>query len=285
MSISFNIVTGDSKEKVKVIASGTAVDLLPKEEFSTWGADTFNLNKSIEKSEGRIPNDVFFCDPTPWNNLYDTYGWRPVKRHLKVVACEVVQVTSVPTIVATRKLFNKSKNTATFQTSITETVTNSVAHKKMTQHTIKVGQSISYGINFIAEGKGETTFEYTYNWGEDITKTQSTELSSSSQVTVVLEPGQSAIAELHAKKGVIKLKATYEAYVDGLIACNYHPRHKGHHFWAFPARELLKPNVQTIVEDVTIDYYSDGETILKDIEGQMMSPYMGRALFASDDNR
>ncbi|ORM68539.1 hypothetical protein HA48_20355 [Pantoea wallisii] len=88
MSISFNIVTGDSKEKVKVIASGTAVDLLPKEEFSTWGADTFNLNKSIEKSEAAFPmmsfsvirrHGIIFMIPMAGDLLSDILKWWPVK--------------------------------------------------------------------------------------------------------------------------------------------------------------------------------------------------------------
>lgn len=281
MPISFNVVTGNSKEKVKVFASGTAVDLLPKEELSTWGADTFNLNRSIRINHGRVPNDVFFSDPTPWNNLYDSYGWQPVKRHLKVLSTEVVEVTSVPTIVKTQVLKNDSDHAATFQASITETVSNTIAHKTMSQHSIKLGQKVTYGVKFIAEGKGETSFEYAYTWGEDTTKTVATTLSSSANVSVLLQPKQSVIAELKAQKGIIKLKVTYEAYVDGYVVCNYNPKHKDHHFWALEAVDILKPNKKIIVEDVTIDYYSEGEVVLKNANGQAVAPYAGRALFAS----
>jgi hypothetical protein len=82
------------------------------------------------------------------------------------------------------------------------------------------------------------------------------------------------MAELSGGRGQMKVRATYDAYVTGMLAVNYNPKYRNHHFWAPDVGRVmqaagLKNSVRS-TQDVKIDYYFDATVILRDVENRAL---------------
>jgi len=172
---------------------------------------------------------------------------------------------------ATKIFENKSSSTGTFSGGISDSVTNSVSNTWSNSESVSVGQKISYKASFIGgEVGGETSLSYSQTWGESKTESKSVTVGTTSDISVVLKPGESVKAQLTASRGVMKVRVTYKVYLTGLTAINYNPTYKGHHFWGLDINQVMSAagmaTSKTITEDLEIGYYSDSKVVLIDNE-------------------
>ncbi|GAB1543428.1 hypothetical protein NUACC21_61020 [Scytonema sp. NUACC21] len=275
MGITINVVAGQNEATSRVSAYGSIQHIITDAEKKTFGIEDYGLKNAVEKYFGRKPNDAFLHSPTPWNDLYKTYGWEQVQTVLAVKSATITGITSQPSNVSTRTFTNNSSVEAIFKVDITEQVTNTVEHQWNVQHTITVGQEIEYQIGFLGTGGGGTTsFSYGLSWGQNETKSLSVTVGSSSGVEVTLQPGQSVRAALSASRGSMKVRIVYKASLLGVTAVNYDPPYRDHHFWALPINSVMSaaglPLTKEFTEDIEIGYYSNGEIILTDPQGQVI---------------
>jgi len=107
----------------------------------------------------------FLCSPTPWNDLYTTYGWPQVQTLLAVQSATILGVTSTPSIVATQTFENSSSTPADFDCGITQEVVTTTESNWSDTSTVEIGQTISYEIGFLGSGAGgETSLNYSQAW-------------------------------------------------------------------------------------------------------------------------
>src|SRR6218665_612216 len=254
------INAGATKEESSVSATGENVNIIADSERASFGIGSDDdLKRAVEKYFGKRPNDAYLHSPTPWDDLYKTYGWEQVQRVLRPLKAEIVEITSRPTILASKTLKNESNHTATFITSISEQVTDTVSNAWSNSNKIKFEQSIKYEVGFLGTGGGgETKFGFEKDWGKTNTVSKSTTVGTDSGVSVELKPRESAIVELSASTGTMHVRITYEAYLRGLTAVNYNPKYKDHHFWGLDIGGVIgSANKVQIVEDIEVGYYSN----------------------------
>jgi len=268
MGISVSIVAGEDKNSSSVNAAGSIQHIITDEERRTFGVTDAGLKNAVGKYFGKNPNDAFLHSPTPWNDLYNTYGWKQVQTLLVVQRAEILGITSEPVIVKTQEFENNSSKSGSFNVSISETVQNTSTSTWNTGGTLTIGQKFTYSVKFLgAGGGGETSLSYSRSWGQGGSESKSTTVGSSSAVSVTLDPGESVIAELTASRGVMKVRIHYNAYLIGQTAINYNPTFKGHHFWGLPIRSVMAgaglPAAVTSTEDIEIGYYSNSKIELK----------------------
>ncbi|MBB1585191.1 follicular epithelium yolk protein subunit, partial [Serratia sp. OS31] len=109
MSIQIDIIATNDPKISGVIASGSIQEIIPDSEISTFKISSSNLESAVEKYLGQAPTDTYIKSPTPWNDLYNTYGWPQVKRVLVPVKTEVLSLNSIPIIVKTQKFTNNTE--------------------------------------------------------------------------------------------------------------------------------------------------------------------------------
>jgi len=242
-------------------------DIITENDRNSFKIGDANLKKAVENLFGKSPNDAYLKSPTPWNDLYRTYNWPQVKRVLRVRDAKILSITSSPTVLATKKLANNSEKKGLFNTSISESVSNSTNTSWSNSNSIKVSQKFKYQIGFLGtEGGGETSFEYSHTWGQGGSESNSTTVGSTQGVQVSLDPGESVSAQLTASRGTMKIRITYEAYLIGNTAINYNPTYKGHHFWSLNIGGVMQAgglkNLIQVVQDIEVGYYSNGQVTL-----------------------
>jgi len=171
---------------------------------------------------------------------------------------------------STKTLANNSNVSATFDASISETVSNTTESDWSEEDSVSVSQSFSYDVSFLGSGGGgETSFDYTHTWGQGGSESQSIDVGSEQGVSVTLNPGQSVVAELNASRGTMKIQIVYKVYLTGTTAVNYNPTWKDHHFWDLGISGVMNPggisNEILVTEVIELGYYSNGEVVLGNV--------------------
>lgn len=265
VGLSVKLGVHETAEKSTIEVTGFTKGIITDDQRAQFGIENAELKEMVNKYHGGSVNDVFTSDPTPWNNLYKTYKWEEVYVLLTAVDAEVIELTSNPVILGAKTLTNHSNVDAEFTTSISESVTESFSSTWNSSLASTLGQEVSYGVEGIAGGK--TSFSFTTEFGESETTSHQATVGAASGVTVVLRPKQSVIAKLSASRGTLKARVTYEARLGGLVACNYNPTFKGHHFWALGIQNVMTtPSVKMITQDIDVGYYSTGNVTLESLE-------------------
>lgn len=241
MSSPFNVQInpGENQASSTVTVTGSDQHIITDNERSLFGITDGPLKDAIGRYFGKPPNDAFVESPTPWNDLYSTYGWQQVQTTVRPISSSILKWTSQPLIVATQKFLNNSTKAGDFNVSISEQQANTTESNWSVTKTVDVTQTINYGIQFLGSGgDGSTSLSYSHALGKGWSESQTTTLGSSQAVNVNLGPGQSVLAQLSASKGTIIVQVAYEATLSGSTAVNYYPTYQGHHFWSFDVNRV-----------------------------------------------
>ncbi|WP_312242297.1 hypothetical protein [Pantoea sp.] len=274
MSIRIDLFAGKTLNDCSISPSGYVIDVIPDNEIPNWFKQHYSLRQAIGYYFGKTPENAYLKSPTPWGDLYTTYRWEQVKRILMPVKAEILELRDVPVSLKTQTFTNNSSVEATFNVAISDTVSNATAFKWSTGGTFTIGQKFTYGVDFLAKATGETSVEYSQNWGIDETKTETVTFGSSSGLVVRLLPKQSVKAPLKASHGIIKSRVWYDGYLTGSVAANYNPPYKNHHFWSFPVQSILNAgrinNRIQSTQDIELRYYSNAEIVITDNKDKIL---------------
>ena len=275
MGIEVSIVAGADRSTSSVQVSGSVQHVITEKEKVTFGVVDASLKEAVAKYFGKKPNDVYLHSPTPWGDLYKTYGWSQVQTYLTAEKAEITSITSEPTIIAKKTLVNNSSKQATFDASISDQVSNTVESYWSSTDSIEVSQTVTYKVTLkeVFEVGGQTSFSYGHTWGKGGSESKTTTVGSTSGVTVTLDPGEAVEARLTATRGVMKVRITYKAYLIGQCAVNYNPTYKGHHFWALGIGNIMSAaglqKERTFIEDIEVGYYTNDKVEIVDKKGEL----------------
>lgn len=268
MGIDILVTAGPDDKSSNIKATGSEQHVITNDERTTFAIGDKQLKDAVSAYFGKSPNDAYLSSPTPWGDLYKTYGWPQVQTVLVVDKAEILGITSQPVIVKTQEFVNNSSKKGTFNVAISEQVSDTVTSDWSTGGTLTIENKVSVGINFIIDGTAERTMSYSQSWGIGGSNSKTITVGSDSGVTVILEPGEKIIAALSASRGVLKARITYKAYLIGSTAVNYNPTYKDHHFWSLPINEVMsagKINNSIIsTQDMEVGYYSNSKIELSD---------------------
>ncbi|XP_059047962.1 spherulin-2A-like [Achroia grisella] len=259
----------DDPSSMKVYTSGNQVGIITDTERNTFGLNDNSLKNAVDAYFGKRPDDAYLRSPTPWGDLYKTYGWDQVTRTLVPRNGKILGISSKPTIVMEQVFENNSSKPAVFNVGISQTVENTVTSSWSKGGDLSIGQEINYGFDIeVANGGGTTSLSYTSSWGENTEKSESITVGASSAMEITLQPGQAVIAQLQATRGSIQVEVEYDASLAGQSAVNYADTYKGHHFWALGIRSVMSSgglsNSKVSKEVINIGFYSNSKVVVHD---------------------
>ena len=268
LGLNVQIKAGPTPQTSSVSVTGTVSHVITDSERQQFGINDGALKNAVGKYFGKNPNDAYVRSPTPWNDLYRTYGWDQVTTVLTVTSSSILEVSSQPSIVAQKSFVNNSPYNAKFNTAIQDSVTNTVETSWSQTFGFSFEQTFKYEVGFLGTGGGgETKFGFNAQFGSGGSQSTAIQVGSSSSVDVELGPKQAVEAILTATRSVLKARITYTAYLTGLAAVNYNPTFKDHHFWALDIGGVMRAgglsNSRQITEDIVIGYYSNGKVLLQ----------------------
>ncbi|XP_063835205.1 spherulin-2A-like [Ostrinia nubilalis] len=265
-SITVNIIASNSDATSRVNYIGTDSNIISAKERVTFGVTDENLKTAAEKYSGGRPKDVFLHSPTPWNDLYQTYGWRQVRRILRPIRHKILSVDSEDSVMSVKEMHNNSTATVSFNTGMQQDVENIVSNTWSKEGALTIEEPIHYDINFISGSVTGPDFKFSSKWANDAMEVKKITIGSDSDTTVPVEPGQSIKASLQATKVTMIAEIDYYANLNGHVACNYPKKFNGHHFWRYDVTALqeagqLRKTVMSS-EVIKIRYYSNPKLVI-----------------------
>lgn len=263
MSISLDIQAGADGRDGAIAAGGQDEHVITDAEQRSLGLGEAVLKSAIEEHLGRRPNDVFLHSPTPWGDLYQTYGWPEVKVTVATVHTEVAGIEKLPTVAAYTNFINHDN----FRTKVGGDVSATIFHNVATRwHDSRTeGSTVKIGASFKVLGLGgdlSVDFKSEHTFGKDDTTTAGDSHTYADKVERELDPGGSFEARITVTRWELKGRVRYRVSLSGAVAVNYDVPQAGHHFHAVDiATVMAKAGLQSsfeITSDVTIGYFTEG---------------------------
>lgn len=242
---------------------------------------------AAKKLLGDTVNGAFCHDPVTVpalhlniDNMYEKYGKAPVSVVYTPVSARIVSMSPEAAYEYDQDFSNISSVDATFNCSLSESVTNSVSTTKTEGDSLGVSQAVKYGVSFLGTGaEGTTTGSYQHTWGETDQNTTTITIGSSSGLSVVLKPGEKVTARLSASRSKLVAEVTYDVTLDGFVCATSFQIPPN--WWMFngvgsyldAANDGNPPNSSKGIrrtEQITLDYYANGSTTLLDSDSKVL---------------
>ena len=183
-----------------------------------------------------------------------------------MVEAKITDISSAPLILKEQVFKNNSTKTASFDVSISDSVSNTIESNWSDTVGMTASQKVTYKAFF---GEGETAVTLSSDFERGGSNSKTVTVGQSSGVQLDLGPGESVKALLSAAKGTMKVRVIFEAYLSGAAAINYNPTYKEHHFWAPDINGVRQAagmaSTVKIVNDIQVSYFSNGEITLDDL--------------------
>jgi hypothetical protein len=278
MGIDISIVAGPTKDTSSVSASGSVQHVITDAEVGVFGIQDDALKNAVASpngfSPGTRPNEAYLSSttPTPWGDLYKTYGWDQVQTVLVADSASITGIDSKPPLIAEKTFTNNSGVAGTFKAGVSLQVANTSSSTWSDTYSMGFEQKFTYNVSFLGEGVGgETDLKFGAEFGHSHTEQSTVTEGTQDEVDVVLNPGQSVIARLTVSRSVLKVRITYRAYLIGSTALHYDPGYNGHNFWALEIGGQMAAggisNSRTFTEDIEIDFSTDSRVTTTNPDG------------------
>ncbi|XP_050680402.1 spherulin-2A-like [Leptidea sinapis] len=267
-------LSGTIDKNPKLDFSGQEVDIISDSERQLFQLSDSNLKQGVSAYFGGSPDDVYLKSPTPWGDLFKSYGWHQVARTLAPKSGKILSVSSQPQIVLKQYFENNSSKPAMFNVGISQAVQNTMKSSWSKSDGYTIGSEINYGFDIeFAKVGGKTSFNFTSAWGSTKEKSETVTVGSTSQMQVLLQPGQSVVAELQATRGALKVQMEYEATLSGALATNYNTPHKGHHFWGLDVNSVMShaglERTKMSTQYIEVAFFSNSQVIVYDKKSKL----------------
>lgn len=250
-----------------VKATGSFVDVISDANRDKFKLKDGDLKNYVNKYWGKKPNDAYLHSKTPWGDLYKTYKWSQVKTTMKPIKAEVVKSDGVPTILANKIVRNDGPSVSTYRTGITQEVTTEISNTWKNETSVTIENEVS--VSFEGLGGAKSKMGMTTTFGHDKTVSERSTVGTNDEISLTLKPGEAVDVQLTATKGKMTVRVTFECTLYGSVAVNYNPTYRGHHFFALGVNGVMKaggaPSKKTITQDITIDFVTDTQIVIKDI--------------------
>ena len=282
MSIAINITAGSDTESSSVVQSGSIQQIMTSDQAASFKLDGNNLINAVGTYSGQAPDNAYYCSPTPWGDLYASYGWPQVQSLMTVQSATITAVDATPTIVAHQTYTNTTDSPMQCSADVEYSTTVGSATTWSNSDKVAVSQSVSYSVDFLGTGvEGETSMSYEHEWGTAQSDEESVTLGTGASVTFELAPGETKVAELVTSQGTATVEVVYQMTLSGSIAANYSDPYQGHHFWGYDVNAVLSasklPTMLTATETMTINLYTDASIVLKDGSTMRVYPVSAKA--------
>ncbi|KOB73627.1 Follicular epithelium yolk protein subunit [Operophtera brumata] len=224
--INIYIKTSDYLNKTEVKHTGRDIKLVTDEEVALFNITHANLNRGIRIEMGKIPDDIYLRDPTPFQDLFKEFEWPQVERVLSIKSAKIEEFMKDNIVIKTHEHINNTSLSIQSKTDMMEMVENTVLSIWSTNGLPK--DLINYGVN-IDFGNGNWSFNDT--WRDETLKSVQLPFGASKGL-VHLKSGQTIVSKLTGNKIVMLIEVEYIAKLVGNIIADYDRLYGKYHFYS-----------------------------------------------------
>lgn len=262
--ININIKTSNYFNKTEVNFTGKDIKLVTDEEVSLFNITHANLNRGIRIELGKVPNDVFLRDPTPYDDLFKKYKWPEVRRVLIVKSAKIIKFMQQNVTMKTHVHINNTTMTIKSKTDMMVMVENTALSLWSPNGLPK--DVINYNVT-IDFGYGNWTFGDT--WRDE--RLRYTNLPFGTNKGIVdLKSGQKIVSTLSGIKIVMLIEIEYIANLVGNIIADFKSLYGKYHFYSPSLHNIMRAaklkNEVVTKEFLEVRFYTNPKIVVFDID-------------------
>ncbi|CAH0403738.1 unnamed protein product [Chilo suppressalis] len=232
--IKINITVASYIKNVITEFQGEDNKVVTDHEKELYNITLENLNRGMRVELGKAPDNLFLKDPTPYGDLYKRYKWPEVKRNLKVVNAEIVDLIRKEGVLKTHEHVNNSTEAVKKIRSLYDFVESSV-YSSWSKTGLPAEETFyDVNVNF-----GDTKFVYENEWRDRTLKSTLVKIGVTKKGRITVKPGQTVVTKLKAFKTIITIKLKYKAQLIGNLIGDYERLYGKYHFYS--------PNINNIM--------------------------------------
>lgn len=224
--ININIKTSNDLNKTEVKYTGKDIKLVSDEEVILFNITNQNLNRGIRIEMGKVPDDIYLKDPTPFQDLFKEYEWPQVSRVLIIKCAKIEEFIQNNVVIKTHEHINNTTVSIQSKTDMMEVIENTVSSLWSTNGLPK--DIIHYGVN-IDFGYGIWSFDD--KWRDESLKFVQLPFGATKGI-VHLQSGQTIVSKLSGNKVVMLIEIEYIATLVGNIIADYDRLYGKYHFYS-----------------------------------------------------
>lgn len=189
------------------------------------------------------------------------YGYKDLTVTLTPTGATIKRHTKRSVIVTVKEFSNNFTTPAVFKGGVKEDVVETMSSAWSKSEELSVSRTIVTKF-------GSRSTSLTSSWGEEVHKSLTRTISTSSDVEMTLQPGQKAKAILKATRALLEVEVEYIATLEGDIHCYYT------FFWipiqsqGFGIQDYFRltklPNFVRSKEVISVDYYYGAQVDVTD---------------------
>ncbi|XP_026759978.3 uncharacterized protein LOC113519122 [Galleria mellonella] len=263
--INLNIKVASNENDINIAFFGHDNKLVGDAEVNLFNITKDNLNKGLRVELGKVPDDVFLTDPTPYYNLYEKYDWPEVKRQVYVKNISVLYVTNEEILISSHEHVNNSTDTVKSSKEMIRNVEATIASTWSNEGMPK--DNILYDINIDFRTK---QYKYENKWRDDALRSVFIPFGVAKKGYIDLKSGRTIVKHLRGKRTYIVLEVVFSAQLIGSVIADFAQLYGKYHFWAPSVQNIMKAadlnNEIVTKERIEIRCYTDPKLEIYDKE-------------------
>lgn len=254
-------ISGSFNTNFTIQTSGTDKAIVTDSERISFNISDEIIKDCVKEYLGGRPDDAFIHGPTPWGDLYKTYGWSEAYRVLRPISSRIVSVASSPQML--KQQFIETNKTT--EIGLSQTIYNRFTTKWTDALDITVKQ-INCHINV-------DNFKKSYKsaLGKNRKQLKPVKIGVSITDVVYFEP---VVVELYATLVSVKTEVVYQASLWGNFVLNYERKFRGHHFYSPNLEDIMLncglSNSLQVKEIIDVGFYMDAKIVVKNKSNGLM---------------
>lgn len=233
--IIININVASKYDRASVNFHGQDNKVVTETDVKTFNLTKDNLNIGMRVELGKVPQDIFLKDPTPYENLFEYFEWPEIKRNLRITKAKILEILNEKVILATYE--HKNNSTDPIESRINFVDNTELTSYSTWSHSGLPVDEISYEINLKANHK---KFKYENKWRSEKVNSFNMPFGVDLLELIKIKSGQTVTSELTAVKTIFLVQVDYEAKILGSFIADYDPLYGKYHFYAPTAAKIMK---------------------------------------------
>nr|XP_021195732.2 uncharacterized protein LOC110380165 [Helicoverpa armigera] len=240
ITINVTISSDETDMKVNISYKGNHDKVVTDEELKLFNITYPRLNKGLRVELGKVPNDVFLKNPTPYGDLFEKFHWEPMKRRLTVKKTKILDIITEDVVLGSHEYINKATTSIKSKRTMNTTVINQFS--STWSKTGLPDSEILTNYTMIFDYGNHT---YVNKWRNESTKAAKMTIGVTKEGLITIKPKTTVVTKLIASKTIVLVELLYEAKLVGSIIANYAEVYGKYHFWAPSVKSIMKAGNMT----------------------------------------
>uniref|UniRef100_A0A2H1W3I6 SFRICE_010883 n=1 Tax=Spodoptera frugiperda TaxID=7108 RepID=A0A2H1W3I6_SPOFR len=127
IEVDITVKSNGTDVTVNASYSGSDDRLVTDEHLKLFDVTKAKLDKGMRVELGKVPDDIFIRNPTPYGDLFTKFDWEQMKRKLTIVNAKIIDIVNQDIVLDTHEHINNTTNIVTAKRSMYKVMDNSIS--------------------------------------------------------------------------------------------------------------------------------------------------------------